>query len=449
MPDWRFLVVRLFGGANQRRQTCAQIKWQVEQRGLSRILPLVKFELGRRGEYFLGIAVDINSSVDGIEAEEVARFLLVETGIRIASNRNQSPLVKPEEVARLLRGNLECESFTRPILFEAGINIETPPVDCLFAELDVSDLRPTVPTNNETEKYSKLFYWCSTLGTGGLERIRQACQALSIDSEWGGAWSVLRRLVLLGHIEFDGGHSLRWSVIPPTLVTSIADDSVGFFVGQRTPDIFQYLTNHYRLKELPQLDAPPRVLVQNPNDGIYYKPDQQVFNAGCVSQQLSELLPILDVWVKSLPVWDEHDFGRFDIEEYNAQSNEFCPTILLSSRAGLFRFTLEQTVRQVVTIAFFDDDTNRWICGDYYGLRFIARKRRGLCQVSYHNETCQLVVPVSDRWPMPYERALVLASGALPQRFQTESGVSVLVYEGITKDFAARMCNLLELEIGR
>ena len=101
----------------------------------------------------------------------------------------------------------------------------------------------------------------------------------------------------------------------------------------------------------------------------------------------------------------------------------------------------------MVTLAFFDDRDSRWICGDRYGLRFLARARCGLCRVIYNRDAHQLIVPVTDRWPMPYERALVLARGALPQRLQADSGLFVLVYEGIPPEFAARMCRLLGLEM--
>ena len=58
MPNWRFLVVPHFGGSKQRRATCVRIKEKVEQRGLADIMPLVKYEVGRSREYYLGLALD-------------------------------------------------------------------------------------------------------------------------------------------------------------------------------------------------------------------------------------------------------------------------------------------------------------------------------------------------------------------------------------------------------
>lgn len=449
MPDWRFLVVRHFGGPHQRQETCARIKQRVEEHGLSNVLPLVKYELSRQREYYLGVAVDANASVNGTCAEDVARNVLVEAGVGDAANRQRSWLVEAEQVRRFLPGTLGCESFTVPILYEAGGEGGSPPTDRLLSELDISELQPIAPNTAETEHYSRVLYWLSAIGSGGLDRIRQVCQALGMENEWGGAWSVLRRLVLLGHLEFDGGAALRWSVIPPALVTSVEDSGQRILVGQRTPAIVQYLSDHLQLEEVPQRNGPPRLFIQGATSEIYYRSGRRVQDAGCVAQQLSTLLPALGNWILRLPTWDERDFGRFSTEEYDLRADEFrqVPTISGSPRAGLYRFTFEQSIRRVVTVAFFDDRDSRWICGDYYGLRFLARARCGLCRAIYYRDARQLVIPVTDRWPMPYERALVLARGALPQRLQTESGPFVFVYEGVPLEFAARMCKLLGLEM--
>lgn len=449
MSDWQFLVIRQFGGPHQRQDTCARIKHRVEQHGLSNVLPLVKYELSRQREYYLGIAVDTKASVNGKSAEDAAREVLVGAGISDAANRQRSWLVEAAEVKKFLFGTLGCESFTVPISYEAGSEEEPPPTNRLLSELDVSELQPVAPNAVETEQYSRLLYWLSATGSGGLDRIRQVCQVLGIDSEWGGAWSVLRRLVLLGHLEFDGGAALRWSVIPPTLVTSVEDKGQRILVGQRTPAIVQYLSDHLQLEERPQPNGPPRLLIRGVVNEISYGSGRRVQDAGCVSGQLSKLLPTRGDWIRCLPTWDERDFGRFSTEEYDPQADEFrqVPVLYGSPRTGLYRFTFEHSLRRVVTVAYFDDHDSRWICGDYYGLRFLARARCGLCRAIYYKEAHQLVIPVADRWPMPYERALVLARGALPQRLQIESGPFVFVYEGVPLEFAARMCKLLGLEM--
>ena len=48
---------------------------------------------------------------------------------------------------------------------------------------------------------------------------------------------------------------------------------------------------------------------------------------------------------------------------------------------------------------------------------------------------------------MPYERALVLASGRLPRRMQLDGGEAVVVYKGIPQWLAIQLCGLLSLEM--
>lgn len=447
MPNWYFLVVRHFGGPDQRRQTCTRIKQQVEQQGLPKVLPLVKYELGRQREYYLGIAVDKDAEIHGSDAEEVARRLLVNAGVGAAANPQSSFFVEAEKVQRLLSGTVGCESFTFPMAYEAGGEAEAPPTDRLLAELDLGELRHAEPSTAESEQYSRLLYWCSAAGSGELGRIRQACQTLGIVSEWGGAWSVLRRLVLLGHLEFDGGGSFRWSIIPPTLVTPAEDGGYKILTGQRTPAIVQDLSNRFQVEERPQANGPPRLLVHGAGDDIFYRPGRRVQDVGSVSRQMIELLPTIEEWVLRLPTWDERDFGRFTIERYEPLTDEFhqVPGIPGQPQSGFYRFTFENRGQRMVTVAFFDNYADRWTCGDYYGLRFMARTRSRLCLAIYHADAHQLLIPAIDRWPMPYERTLVLASGSLPQK--PESGPFILVYEGITPELAERMCTLLGLEM--
>ena len=449
MPTWQFLVVRQYGRLPQRRKSCLRIKQHVVKRGLSNVLPLVKYELGAQNEYYLGLAIDTDASINGVSAEDAARRLLVDAGISAAANRQLSPLLEPNQGKGLLRGTLECESFTVPITYEPEDNYEATPTDSLLADSADDELKPIRPGAGTTGHYYRLLSWCSAVGSGELARMRQVCAALGIDTEWGGAWSILRRFVLMGHLEFDGGRSFRWSVIPPTLVSSLEDDTRNILVGQRTPAIVDYLRERYHLEEHPQQDGPSLMLVQDPGDEIFYKLGTKLQHAGCVSRLLSELLPPIERWTGQLPTWEERDLGRFYTEEYDRDTDEFhrISAIVGKPRMGLYRFTSEQSARRVVTVAFFDDRTERWICGDYYGLRFVARAHYRPCCAVYRKDTHELVMPATDAWPMPYERALVLASGLLPQRFRTESGTFALVYQGLTPDFVVQIGKLLRLQL--
>jgi hypothetical protein len=445
MPNWHFLVMPHFGGLAQRRMICGKIKRNVEQHGLSNVIPLVKFETTRGHNYYLGVAFDANALVNGSKAEDVARHVLMSVGLV----GKKDYVIEAQQLQKLLSGTVGSESFTIPISFETSVEKEVPPLERLLSELDVSEIDSAVPDAAETKQYSYLLYWCSSIGSGSLDRIRQVCESLGMNSEWRGAWSALRRLVLLGHLEFDGGASFRWCATPPTLVTSLAFDRRKILVGQRTPGIMRNVRESVELEEYPQTNGPSLFILNGEVDEISYRPGHYIQNLGCVSQQLVGRLPTLDDWIMLLPTWDERDFGRFNTEEYQIATDDFRQVAAICGKPNpsLYRFTFEPQRRRVVTYAFFDDKAGRWVCGDYYGLRFIARTRPSFCKTAYLADSMQLVVLETDRWPMPYERALVLANGTLPQRLQTEAGEFVLVYGGITWEFASSMCNLLGVEM--
>jgi len=446
MPNWKFLVAHHFGGGQQRRVTCAAIKQLVEEQGLAHLLPLVKYEVGRGREYYLGVAIDLQAGRDD-SVTETARQILSSAGVHSAANPQMSWVVDPEQVQGLLRGNLECESFTIPIVYETSEELEGPPIGQLLAGLDREDLCSAEPTAKEAGQQLRLLQWCSAVGSGDLTRLQLVCRALEITTEWGGAWSVLRRLVLLGHLEFDGGAAFRWGVVPPTAVqTMLAEDAV-LFVGQRSPEITDRLREQFTVEEVPQAGGPSRLLLRgwdNSHADIEIVPGVRVACVGRAAEHLSRLLPRLDEWTARLPVWDERDFGRFAVECYVPEADEVRACAFSDAGArGLFRFTLEQPGRVFTTVAYRDEAGGGWVCGDFYGLRFLARVSLGLCRAAYREEQHQLVVPAADRWPMPYERALVLASGLLPQRIVTESGPALLVYDGLPREFAEAMCALV------
>jgi hypothetical protein len=444
---WQFLVVKQFGGVHQRQQTCARIKQRVEQQGLSDILPLVKYERGRQREYYLGIAIDRTAAgQDTEEPDEVARNVLVDAGIAVAKNPQLSYLVEAEEVQRLLTGTLECDSFTLPIAYDYEEGSEIPSAERLVADVDAADLLRSGSNSADTHKYSRLLEWCSAAGSGELTRMRQICEGLGVPSERGGAWSILRRLTLLGHLEFAGA-SLRWSTIPPTLVAPVADLDCRILVGQRTPNLINFLRGAFLIDECPQTDGPTRIVVHKAKGDVMYRPGRQITHVGCAAVDLANLLPAIDQWTQRLPTWDEQDFRRFDVERYEPQFDRFYEVSTVDShcKGGLYRFKLDHP--PVVTLALYDDCAGRWICGDYYGLRFLARIRADKCRVIFRGEAGRLIIPTTDRWPMPYERALVLASGALPLHVDTETGDVVLVYQGITYGLAEQLRGLLGLEL--
>lgn len=92
---------------------------------------------------------------------------------------------------------------------------------------------------------------------------------------------------------------------------------------------------------------------------------------------------------------------------------------------------------------YYDEDTQRWLRADWYGLRFLARYEAGQsCPVQYGSTTSQFAVPLEWRWPELYERALVLASGRLPRR---QSGW--LIYDGVGRELVDALRGKLRLDV--
>lgn len=442
MADWKYLVVRTVGHKHQRQELCARIKGVVEDKGLSHLLPLVKYEPSRQREYYLGLALDASD----LEAEDEARRVLIEAGLRAAENPQQSFVVNADQVQKLLQGSLDFESFTVRIRYERVVSSEMPLTAELLSQADsaVGEI-----DSMEAEKYARLFYWCSAVGTGGLDRIREACTLLGIDTEWGGAWSILRRLALLGHLDFSDGQSLRWGVLPPMLVTPAIDIGERFLVGQRSPVLRSCLQADGSLLERYQPAAPARWVILRGGANPKCYGNGEPHDVGCLARRLSELLPSRDEWLRHLPSWEERDFARYVVELYNPAEDAFGPIQFRENAldTGLYRFTLERYGRSMTTLALYDCGAKRWIAGDYYGLRFLARSAVGAWRVLHDEKAGTLVVPFPDRWPMPFERALVLASGRLPKRIRREDGEAFLVYKGIPHWLAAKLCDLLGLEI--
>jgi hypothetical protein len=66
-------------------------------------------------------------------------------------------------------------------------------------------------------------------------------------------------------------------------------------------------------------------------------------------------------------------------------------------------------------VAFYDRGKQKWLQADWHALRFLALTAEGSADfVVYNKAASSLMMPAQQRWPVLYEKALVLASGLLP-----------------------------------
>lgn len=448
MPEWKFLVLRKIGNLAKRQIASANIKKQVEKLGMSTVFPQIKYERGKQTEYYLGLAVDSNALPDG-EAEKVGREILARAGDKDALNPHTCFTVTADAAKSLLTGAIGIEKIATSISYQPKKTLETPPAETLLSFVESGEYDSELPDDSESIKYSRLLYWCSSVGTGRLDRFKDACQLIGLDQEWGGAWSIMRKLVLLGHLEFDGGANFKWSVLKPTAYGQIQDNGYSVLVGQRNNSILERIASETRIYQQKQVGGPPALLLERQADEIPSYHPSIPEHLGPVAEHLCDNLPYLDQWIDIIPTWEENDLARYSIEEYDPFTDSFTriPQKAGISPSTMYRFHTDLSYRTTTTHALYNEAQQRWLCGDFYGIRFLARNTSGNARCLYSVATNRLFIPIQDRWPMPYERALVLASGLLPTRLKDPNGTQILIYDGITHDFAIRMSSLLNLEL--
>jgi hypothetical protein len=145
------------------------------------------------------------------------------------------------------------------------------------------------------------------------------------------------------------------------------------------------------------------------------------FSDGPLAPRLADVLPDLESWVGTLepvrgltnPQRVERWQGNGYVEEhgfYVRENHYFGPS-------GLYRVTRGEGAHQCPLTFFFDHERQLLLRGDWSGLRFLAQRRDGNCPDAVWQKDGDggvLILASRDRWPMLYERALVLASGLLP-----------------------------------
>ncbi len=80
-------------------------------------------------------------------------------------------------------------------------------------------------------RYERLLQWMSAYGGGTWETLARACVALDLAAERSHVWGIVRRLVLLGHTEFDYD-AKRWSCCPPVISCAAHDASLCILAGR-------------------------------------------------------------------------------------------------------------------------------------------------------------------------------------------------------------------------
>ena len=302
--------------------------------------------------------------------------------------------------------------------------------------------------------YERLLYWISARGEGTWAQFRDAAQTLGVVQDRAGARSAMRRLILLGHVD-QSDDGARWSASPPALVRFADGAGGGYIAGARTPSFLSELERYGAPNESPQAyyAGPPRIeLAADVSRDAAISERLGIADAGIASERLADVLPGVDGWKDSLKAVDGIIPASYDVVE-RWEGGEFRRCDALSLRdgtyrgeSGMYRFirTADPTGRTLT--AFFDEPSQRFLRGDWYGLRFLslAASGGGLDAVRYSAESRALLIPESQRLPLIYERALTLASGLLPTRAENPNWLSCPL---IPLSLAETLCGKLNVNL--
>ncbi len=196
----------------------------------------------------------------------------------------------------------------------------------------------------------------------------------------------------------------------------------------------------------PRGEAPPciRASAANPEQifELIKQIDRQlaIANVGEVSLQLAGILLDLATWKHTLRSLQGIVPSLYDWEYFDCNGNNFVSCIS-PIETGMYRMQSQEMTGYKYTI-FYDKESFRWLQGDWYGLRFLAlQHNQQECIARYDRATKRLAIPVYQRWPEIYERALVLASGLLPT-YQD----SWLLYENVRPEVADQLSDKLNIK---
>ena len=435
MPRW-YIGFSCYG---RPQNVIDQIAARVSQSHLGKLVPVARVEKkARGGQFYLFLAVD--SPEIGEIPPEVQDGVLT---LRSLSSRLAQPFTFGE-IRSMVSGELDVHDYAQRLAYWRPSDL---PEEDPFggSALHWQSAAAAAVSEEQSAAYDRFLLWLSAVGRGSWELFRDACHVCIAGSEEEAlATRTIRQLRLLGHMEAaeDGK---RWCIAPPVvaLANDPAEGEYAFFCGQRDPTTIAALDGQGGHELVPpEGGSGPRLIRwrKAPRGDT----DVPVLN---VAVQLASALPRITDWVAKRTGVQGIIPPLYRVKQFNG--DDFVD-VTFDAQPGLYQFwPLEEgpdrrrsNGRPQLT-AFYDAPRDRWLRGDWYGLRFLARLANGeQCAVRYDTRTRRLAVPRDWRWPELYERALVLASGRMP----TGSG-DWLIYRAVAPDTLEMLAQKLELRL--
>jgi hypothetical protein len=432
MADCKYLVFRATG---KRQALMERIRQHVRAEGLGMEIPMVKFEPGHGKQFYLGIAVHVDDPAQTEPTSRVIKFLEhARLGHLIRNDgAKKNAFFEPEDIEKFLHGSFDWESFNQRLIFEIDNSGEGEEPDYDTREW------PCATVNQDL--LNKLLWWCSAKGEGSYRVFKNACSMLGLEEvREGAAWSLLRSLVLLGHLEFSAVNGrISWGAVPTCIVRP--RNAPPYLAGKQTPMVVDELGRILELHQDSSNGGPARWSVSEHSleamglmEGIVVVDEP--------AEGISNLLLPFEEWFDGLEEDPDLAPHRYTLKRFNGR--EFVPIEDASPPAGLYEATRHEGHSAKPVMTYFDG--NRWLRAGFYDLRWIAsRKGEDRMTVALGKDGA-LLVPAQARWPLLYERALVLASGKLP-RIVMDGNTQRLAYDGIGSGLARKLSDLLGIEL--
>jgi hypothetical protein len=410
------------------------VSWQVENGNLGAHVPVLRVEKKARGEFYVFL---------GIESPKAGEIPLQAMPVVDYLGRPNDGAFTPQDIRGMTTGDVDFIEYSRRLRYQPARPIwDDDPFDPMDDDTEVEE-----DAVQRSQRYDKLLFWISAVGSGTWPQFRAACEALGTATRPAAPRQVLRRFRLLGHLE-TSVDATAWSVAPAVLIDAVSFDgeSSSVLCGQRDSGLLQDLHRSARVVETiqpcGQAPASVRVLGNAPSVRV---DGREVLWGGGAANLLTDALPELPEWTAALAQASFLVPHAYSIRPYNGYVFEDAEFVAESGLYELHSSTPQTTQRPPLTL-FYDAELSRWVRGDWYGLRFLACQALGMqMRARFDNDKCQLALQIHQRWPELYERALVLSSGVLPRRTQ-----EWLVYESISlavaRLLAQKLCVSLEEE---
>ena len=407
----RYIPIRAFG---RPMQVFEHIRRILQAEKLTRAIPAVKFEKGAHKEFFIFLTVQCQETTDFLH-----QLQTIFTRWNLKGNIFHEFCSYDDIKSMVSRGEIETHSLNALKYTSSWSNDTSDPFDLSDAVSNIKDLNNVLIN----EKYDQLVHWLSASAEGTWQTFIRVCNILQLAKDVKETKSIFRRLILLGYIE-SSENGRKWSICPTALVQYPTDQNNYFLTGQQTPKLIEHLKEHCEVEILPQSNyqGPSCVKVKgNFTDDVSLN-GFNIVHAGTVSVQLAQLLPDLEGWKDILPAIDRLSTTTYDIEIWNGRKYIQCDNFYEKNEryygeSGLYRLTKKAENNHYQIVLYFDEPNQRWLRGDWYGLRFLAydSAERDF-EAKYDSSAGEILIPVEEHWPLLYERALVLGSGMLPAR---------------------------------